>query len=329
MNSRDYRGGGFNHDYEGSRFREEERFRPGQGGSESWRQRGGRTGGSYGDGYRYQGAEAGAFGNPGGGYGEYNWERGGDFAHGGRGREDYNRWGDELGRGREYGGGDYGQYGSEYGGRGEEYGREGFREPSYGYGRGQGSMGSEGYTGYGGGYGATSGPYGTSSYGWGYEGGGAGIQGSTRYGGTSPYGTQGYRTQPYGSQGQLGSQESRRDRGHYGKGPIGYSRSDERLREEVSDRLTADPEVDASRLTVTVKDGEVTLEGTVDERFMKRRAEDIAEDVMGVKQVHNKLRVDHARTEVADSGSLGLGATSVTSTGAPVAQQGTAAAGRK
>ena len=41
-----------------------------------------------------------------------------------------------------------------------------------------------------------------------------------------------------------------------------------------------------------VKEGEVTLEGAVDDRRMKRKAEDIAEGVMGVKQVHNQLRVE-------------------------------------
>jgi BON domain-containing protein len=40
-----------------------------------------------------------------------------------------------------------------------------------------------------------------------------------------------------------------------------------------------------------VRNGEVTLEGTVNERHMKRRAEDCAEDVSGVSQVHNRLRI--------------------------------------
>jgi hypothetical protein len=40
-----------------------------------------------------------------------------------------------------------------------------------------------------------------------------------------------------------------------------------------------------------VKDGEVTLSGTVDGRQAKRRAEDIIENVSGVREVHNQLRV--------------------------------------
>jgi osmotically-inducible protein OsmY len=78
---------------------------------------------------------------------------------------------------------------------------------------------------------------------------------------------------------------------HAGRGPKDYRRSDERIREEVCDRLTADSDVDASELTVIVKDCEVTLEGTVDSRWMKRRAEDSTEDVPGVTQVHNRLQI--------------------------------------
>ena len=83
--------------------------------------------------------------------------------------------------------------------------------------------------------------------------------------------------------------ESRRG-GFYGKGPRGYTRSDERIREDICDRLSADDEVDASDITVTVTKTEVTLEGSVPDRHSKRRAEDIAESVTGVTEVHNRLR---------------------------------------
>lgn len=84
-----------------------------------------------------------------------------------------------------------------------------------------------------------------------------------------------------------------RQHGRYaGRGPKGYQRSDERVREEVCDHLMADPDIDAAELTVTVRDGEVTLEGSVPERSMKRDAEDCAESISGVRQVHNRLRVE-------------------------------------
>jgi hypothetical protein len=79
---------------------------------------------------------------------------------------------------------------------------------------------------------------------------------------------------------------------HAGRGPKGYKRSDDRLREDVCDRLTEDAEVDAREITVQVRDGEVTLQGTVPARSMKRAAEDCAESVSGVQQVHNQLRVE-------------------------------------
>lgn len=83
-----------------------------------------------------------------------------------------------------------------------------------------------------------------------------------------------------------------RERGRFsGRGPKGYQRSDERVREDVCDLLTADPNVDASDLTVTVKDCEVTLEGKVDDRWTKRQVEDLSESVAGVRQVHNRLQI--------------------------------------
>lgn len=82
------------------------------------------------------------------------------------------------------------------------------------------------------------------------------------------------------------------DRGpHTGKGPIGYERSDERIREDLMDRLWLDGAVDASEIEVVVDDGEVTLSGTVPNRRMKRRAADLAEDVAGVHDVFNQMRV--------------------------------------
>ena len=77
-----------------------------------------------------------------------------------------------------------------------------------------------------------------------------------------------------------------------GRGPKGYQRSDERLEEEVCERLTADPDVDASEIGVSVQNGEVTLEGTIHTRSMKRAAEDCIEAISGVQQVHNRLRVE-------------------------------------
>jgi hypothetical protein len=76
-----------------------------------------------------------------------------------------------------------------------------------------------------------------------------------------------------------------------GKGPRNYKRSDERIKEEINERLTEDHHVDAVEIEVKVQNGEVTLSGTVNGRSEKRRAEDIAESVSGVTHVENRLRV--------------------------------------
>ncbi|MEW9854795.1 BON domain-containing protein [Novosphingobium sp. M1R2S20] len=83
---------------------------------------------------------------------------------------------------------------------------------------------------------------------------------------------------------------------HRGRGPSGYTRSDERIREDANDHLTHDWGVDASNIRVSVKDGEVTLDGTVDSRSAKRRAEDCVDCVSGVKHVQNNLRVEERNT---------------------------------
>ena len=76
-----------------------------------------------------------------------------------------------------------------------------------------------------------------------------------------------------------------------GRGPKGYRRSDDRIREDVCDRLTEDGRVDATDVEVVVNNSEVTLSGVVTSRGQKRYAEDIVEDVTGVREVHNNLRV--------------------------------------
>lgn len=79
-----------------------------------------------------------------------------------------------------------------------------------------------------------------------------------------------------------------------GRGPRGYQRSDARIFEDICDRLTIDPRVDASDIEVDVKGSEVTLRGSVRTREEKRYAEDAVERVMGVREVNNHLKVKSA-----------------------------------
>jgi osmotically-inducible protein OsmY len=81
---------------------------------------------------------------------------------------------------------------------------------------------------------------------------------------------------------------------HRGKGPKGYTRSDSRIQEDVSDRLSDDGALDASDIEVSVANGEVQLSGFVESKWAKRRAEDLAENVSGVHHVQNNVRVRDA-----------------------------------
>lgn len=83
-------------------------------------------------------------------------------------------------------------------------------------------------------------------------------------------------------------------------GPRGYRRSDERIREDVCERLTQHGQIDAGDIDVEVHDGEVALLGTVDSRQARRLAEDTVETVSGVRDIHNQL-------EVRDRGRPSLG----------------------
>jgi hypothetical protein len=85
------------------------------------------------------------------------------------------------------------------------------------------------------------------------------------------------------------SEPKRRD--FRGKGPHSYKRSDKRILDDVNDRLYLDYYIDASGIEVEVDEGTIILNGMVDNLDAKRRAEDIAETVSGVKNVENRLRV--------------------------------------
>jgi osmotically-inducible protein OsmY len=240
-------------------------------------------------------------------------ERRGFGDDGGRRREmsDRDRWSERNGYGTELRSFDEAEraysrnYGAGYVGRGlgredvggrEAYGARDYGSRTYdpqGYGsqdsqrygsQGYGSQGygSQGY-GYGGGYGA-------EGYGGAYSGREPWRGGDYRRAMDEGYGYQ--RDRGYRADARYGDEEGQRRMGeHRGRGPKSYTRSDDRIREDVNDRLTDDPRLDASDIEVQVKDCEVTLAGQVRSREDKRRAEDIVEDVSGVKHVQCNLRI--------------------------------------
>jgi hypothetical protein len=83
--------------------------------------------------------------------------------------------------------------------------------------------------------------------------------------------------------------------------PKGYLRADERIREEICEKLGASERVDPTDVEVTVNAGEVTLKGAVPERPMKWVAEQIIDQVSGVIEIHNQLRVMRVEREATPS----------------------------
>jgi osmotically-inducible protein OsmY len=300
------------------------------------RHREGRSGegrsGEYGGGRGY--ARRGGYG--GGGYGE-NYG-GGSRDYGREGREGSGRYGRESSSG---GGRETGREG--YWGRGWENERDDdMRESRYGsYGRSGAERGySEGMRDY-------------SSQRYNYP---TGFRSGESYGERSrgyDYDRQGYdRGDDRGWWDRasdavaswFGDEEAERrrrmdqQREHRGRGPKGYRRSDERIKEDVNDRLSDDYYLDASDVEVTVTNTEVTLSGTVNNRNDKRRAEDLAESVSGVSNVENRLRVKQQSgygnysTSGASTGSgtgTGIGTGGATGTPGTTTSSAAAAAGGK
>jgi hypothetical protein len=78
--------------------------------------------------------------------------------------------------------------------------------------------------------------------------------------------------------------------------------------EEASQALEDHPEVDASEVEVSCSQGEIVLKGTVPERRMKRLAEECVEDLPGVRDVRNEIRVSQQgeqRGEAQTAGASG------------------------
>jgi osmotically-inducible protein OsmY len=153
-----------------------------------------------------------------------------------------------------------------------------------------------------------------------------GMTGQERYYSSQEHATQGpktqgsypqgdYDTRPFGQRtqalreyGTSGSEVSRAttgwgptSMGYRGRGPLNYTRSDERIREDLNERLTDADDLDASGITVEVSNGVATLSGSVDERWMKHRAEDLADGCSGVRDVHNLIQVKSSTPRASTS----------------------------
>jgi len=87
-----------------------------------------------------------------------------------------------------------------------------------------------------------------------------------------------------------------------GRGPKGYKRSDEQIVEEACQRLERDGEIDASEIEVSAEEGVIRLRGTVQDRNIKRRAEQCVESIYGARDVMNELRVSQQSNSQSQGG---------------------------
>ena len=111
------------------------------------------------------------------------------------------------------------------------------------------------------------------------------------FGGTSRDAYDRYPAQNWTGPSSYEGRREWRETTYAGRGPRGYTRGDERIREDVCDRLTEEPRIDASDIEVQVASGEVTLGGSVRTRDEKRFTEDVVERIAGVREVNNNLKV--------------------------------------
>ncbi|HMC86449.1 MAG TPA: BON domain-containing protein [Chitinophagaceae bacterium] len=69
-------------------------------------------------------------------------------------------------------------------------------------------------------------------------------------------------------------------------------KNNEKLQKDVQDAIKWEPLLKAAEIGVSVKDGIVTLSGTVDSFLKKSEAEDAAKGVAGVKAVVEKIDIN-------------------------------------
>jgi hypothetical protein len=78
---------------------------------------------------------------------------------------------------------------------------------------------------------------------------------------------------------------------YYGVGPKGYKRSDSKLKEEAYLLLSQDPIIDSTNIHIDVLNNVIYLKGIVDSRRDKKRAEVLVEDIFGLEDVQNQLKI--------------------------------------
>ncbi|HEX5934837.1 MAG TPA: BON domain-containing protein [Pseudorhizobium sp.] len=76
---------------------------------------------------------------------------------------------------------------------------------------------------------------------------------------------------------------------HQGVAPTDYQRPDDHIQSAVNEALTQDTFLDPTNISVSVRNGRVTLDGTVSNEADRRRAEECVSRVHGVTGCQNNL----------------------------------------
>jgi hypothetical protein len=264
----------------------------------------GRQPGGYGQGQDYGSSQG--YGTQGRGRGQQGYGQSQGYGSQGYGQQSQSMYGQQGQQNQARHGQQQGRYGEQ-----DQYGQHiGFSQSD----RGNEQIGGSRIGGYGAagrqesGYGGASmgEGYGSSS-GYGMGGGGYGQQYGYHDDDRSGFG--GQQAGGFGQQGQS----------HRGRGPKNYTRSDERIIDDINERLTHADDIDASEIDVRCESGKITLEGTVEHRWMKHRAEDIADACSGVKDVDNRITVQSSSSRES-GGGLGSSASQSTSGGSQSSQ---------
>jgi osmotically-inducible protein OsmY len=71
-------------------------------------------------------------------------------------------------------------------------------------------------------------------------------------------------------------------------------KSDDKIYDQIRQRLANDPDVKGAGFDVSVKDGVVTLKGDVHDGKAREKAEKITKKIKGVTSVNNQLKVSGA-----------------------------------
>jgi osmotically-inducible protein OsmY len=146
-------------------------------------------------------------------------------------------------------------------------------------------------------YGQYGGSSATQSRDWGNQSSQSGRWQGQQRGMSSGYGERGYESSGHGGSqgyrgesGGYGGARADYDQQRRGRAPRAYRRSDQRIGEDLYEQLSQS-DLDAIDIVVVVDACCVTLSGTVPERWMKHRIEDLADNTFGVQNVDNQIRV--------------------------------------